>query len=263
MTPHRDIWVATGEGRLFARRWGGEAHDGRDRAPIVLFHDSLGCVDLWRRFPAHLAEATGRDVIAYDRLGFGRSDPHPGRLPLDFVRAEARGGFAALRDRLGIGDFVGLGHSVGGGMAVAAAGALPAKCVALVTLSAQAFIEDRTLDGIREAKRGFEQPGQLDRLRRYHGDKARWVLDAWTGTWLSPTFRGWTLDDDLPLVRCPALAIHGADDEYGSASQPRRIAALATGPAGVEILPACGHVPHREQPETVIDLVRAFLDRTV
>ena len=69
-----------------------------DAPPIVLFHDSLGSVALWRDFPAVLAQATGHGVIAYDRLGFGRSDPHPGRLSNDFVQTEAREGFRALRE---------------------------------------------------------------------------------------------------------------------------------------------------------------------
>ncbi|HIE1369683.1 TPA: alpha/beta fold hydrolase, partial [Burkholderia sola] len=59
--------VGTPQGRLFAKRW--RAGPARHAvAPIVLLHDSLGCVDLWRDFPAQLARATQRDVIAYDRL---------------------------------------------------------------------------------------------------------------------------------------------------------------------------------------------------
>ena len=46
---------------IFLRRW--HVGDG-DAAPIVLLHDSLGSVAQWRDFPAHLAQATARDVIA-------------------------------------------------------------------------------------------------------------------------------------------------------------------------------------------------------
>ncbi|MCJ9712629.1 alpha/beta hydrolase, partial [Bordetella hinzii] len=73
----QDDFIETDQGRLYARRW--RAAD-TGLPPVVLLHDSLGCVALWRDFPQRLAEATGREVIAYDRLGFGRSDPHPGRL---------------------------------------------------------------------------------------------------------------------------------------------------------------------------------------
>lgn len=250
------LWVPTTLGRLYARSWG----ERTGRAPIVLFHDSLGCVDLWRDFPERLAEATGRQVVAYDRLGFGRSDPYPGRQVLTFVQDEAAGGFTDLRNHLEIKDFVAFGHSIGGGMAIVAAAAFPETCRALITESAQAFNDDGIRAGIREAESGFLQPGQMDRLRKYHGDKAEWVLKAWTETWLSSDFAGWTLDADLRRVTCPVLALHGQADEYGSTAHPQSIGALSAGSVQVEILPECGHVPHREKSGAVLELVKTFLE---
>ncbi|WP_049976054.1 alpha/beta fold hydrolase [Azospirillum sp. B506] len=208
------------------------------------------------QLPGPPARATARRVVAYDRLGFGRSDAHPGVLPLDFVAAEARDIVPLLLDRLGIGAFVACGHSVGGGMAVETAARFPARCRALVTIAAQTFVEDRTLAGIREAKQGFQEPAQFARLARYHGDKARWAVDAWTENWLSPAFAGWTLDAALARVRCPVLALHGDRDEYGSAMHPARIAA---GRGTVRLLPDTGHVPHRERETEVVEAIRAFL----
>lgn len=256
-----ETWVETPQGRLFAKRWRCRAAAGSAASPVVLLHDSLGCVELWRDFPAQLARATQRDVIAYDRLGFGRSDRHPAQLDGTFVSDEADHAFRALREQLGIDAFIAFGHSVGGGMAVDCAARFPAHCRALVSVAAQTFVEDRTIAGIRDAARQFAAPGQLDRLARYHGDKAEWVLNAWVDTWLAPAFRDWSLADVLPDVRCPTLAIHGEQDEYGSVRHPDRIATLSGGPSAVEILKGCGHVPHREQPRAVLDAVAAFLRR--
>ena len=255
MVPARDRWIATERGRLFAREW---TPGGAGLPPLLLLHDSLGCVELWRDFPARLAAATGRPVVAYDRLGFGRSDPHPGPLPSTFVADEAAI-VDAVCGALGHAAIVPLGHSVGGGMAVATAARHPGRCAAVITVSAQAFVEERTLAGLRDARARFSRPGQLDRLERYHGDKARWVLDAWLGTWLDPGFAGFRLDEDLALVRGPLLALHGDRDEYGSPEHPRRIARLAAGPSTAVVLDGCGHLPHREQPERVIDEVARFL----
>ncbi|WP_174908485.1 alpha/beta fold hydrolase [Burkholderia diffusa] len=258
-----ETWVETPQGRLFAKRWRGVPARAPAApapvAPIVLLHDSLGCVELWRDFPAQLARATRRDVIAYDRLGFGRSDRHPGQLGMTFVRDEADHGFHALLERFGIDAFVAFGHSVGGGMAAGCAAAYPARCRALVTVSAQAFVEDRTRDGIREAGQQFDAPGQLDRLARYHGDKAEWVLRAWVDTWLSPAFRDWSLDDELPRVHCATLAIHGEQDEYGSDVHPKRIAARVAGPSSFLLLDGCGHMPHRERTDDVLAAVATLL----
>ncbi|MGJ7916981.1 alpha/beta fold hydrolase [Massilia sp. LXY-6] len=252
---HEDVWIAHPQGRLFARIWNGP---GPGKAPIVLFHDSLGCVDLWRDFPASLSAATGRTVIAYDRLGFGRSDPRQGRLPPAFVAEEAAAFFPLLRERLGLGSFIAFGHSVGGGMAVHCAVLYGAHCAALVTESAQAFVGDETRQGILAAKEGFRHADQFARLVKYHGEKARWVLDAWTETWLDPAFAGWSLAGVLPMVACPLLAIHGARDEYGSARHPAMIGELCAGPARIAMLPDTGHVPHRERPEEVVALLAAF-----
>ncbi|MBF8670630.1 alpha/beta hydrolase [Pseudomonas putida] len=249
-------WIDTAQGKLFAQEWAPLQAQG---APIVLLHDSLGCVALWREFPAQLAQTTGHRVIAYDRLGFGRSDAHPCSLRLGFVEDEAQQGFTALREHFGIGDFIVFGHSVGGGMAVACAAVFASQCVGLITESAQAFVEARTLEGIRVADQQFAEPGQLQRLERYHGGKAEWVLRAWVDNWLSEHFAGWSLDAVLPQVRCPLLSLHGDNDEFGSSAHPERLVALAGGPGLMRLLQGCGHVPHREQAERVLAEVLQFL----
>ena len=256
----QDHWVRHPRGRLFARAWSPGPAPARDAAaPIVLLHDSLGCVELWRDFPPLLAVATGRPVVAYDRLGFGRSDARRERPSLDFVAEEAAEYFPAVREQLGLERFVALGHSVGGGMAIHCAASCPAACEALVTVSAQVFAEQRTLDGIRAAQAQFKDPVQVERLSRYHGPRAAWVLDAWIGTWLHPGFAGWSLADALARVRCRALALHGDRDEYGSTRHPALIGQHCGGPARIEVLQDTGHVPHRERGDAVLALIREFL----
>lgn len=259
----QELQIATELGRLYAQRWMPATQDADRRDPIVLFHDSLGCVELWRDFPERLAGTTGRRVIAYDRLGFGRSDPHPGTLDAGFVHDEADHAFRCLREALGIGPFVAFGHSVGGGMAVACAASYADDCRGLITESAQAFVEDRTIAGILAARQAFAEPAQRERLSKYHGEKAAWVLSAWIDTWLAPAFSDWNLDEALLEVRCPLLVLHGEQDEYGSSLHPQRIARLSQGPASTHILHDCGHVPHREAADTVLRIVDRWLETAV
>lgn len=253
-----ETWALTEMGRLYVRQWR-QSSTSIENTPIVLLHDSLGCVELWREFPLRLAQATRHPVVAYDRLGFGRSDPYPDALGMDFIAREARSGFSAVIKSLGFDQFIAFGHSVGGGMAVSIAGAFPARCLAVITEAAQAFVEDRTLAGIRAAKKSFSNADQFDRLRKYHGDKAQWVLDAWINTWLSPSFAQWNLDSELRSARCPILTIHGDQDEFGTLRHPQRIMDIAPGPVVLECLQGCGHVPHREQEQPVLEAVAAFV----
>ncbi|MEG1767655.1 MAG: alpha/beta hydrolase [Comamonas sp.] len=254
----QQLRVATASGQVHATLW--PAGPGAaPRIPIVLLHDSLGCTALWRDFPVDLARATGHSVISYDRLGFGQSDAHPGVLCVDFVATEALGSFAAVLEAFCIDRFMVFGHSVGGGMAVSIAAAYGARCRAVITESAQSFVEPLTLDGIRAARDAFAAPGQMQRLDKYHPGKAQWVLDAWVDTWLSPAFRDWSLDAALARVRSPMLVFQGADDEFGSARQPQRMVDLAGAPVERVLLPGCGHVPHRECTAQVLERVQAFV----
>lgn len=252
--------IDTPQGRLSCCRWfpeGGPEY--LQKPPIILFHDSLGCIALWRDFPQRLSHATGREVIAYDRLGFGQSDGYCGVLPRQFIRDEAERFFAHLKAALQIDRFVALGHSVGGAMAAACASVYPQQCVALVTIAAQAFVEDRTLQGIRLAEEQFAQPEHMARLEKYHGDKAPWVLSAWTRTWLAEAFSDWTIEGVIDAIHCPTLVLHGEHDEYGSVLHPEHIATLSNGPSECLILEGCHHVPHREAPEAVLGAVQRFL----
>ena len=251
----QEAWIHTPQGRLHARIWQPTA-PGR---AFVLLHDSLGSVELWRDFPGLLAEALQRPVVAYDRLGYGRSDAAQGLPPPDFVAREASAGLLPLLDQLGLHEVALLGHSVGGGMAVNAAAQMPDRIGGIVTIAAQAFPEDRTLKAIAEAKVQFRDEAQLARLARYHGDKARWVVVAWTDSWLSPAFASWHVRDVLPQVRCPLLALHGEHDEYGTAVHPQIYAERCGGPAAQFLIPGTYHLPHREQPHTVLQHIQAFV----
>lgn len=253
-----DTWVKGPHGHLFVRIWWPTV--ANNPAPLILLHDSLGSVDLWRSFPGALCQATGRQVVAYDRLGFGRSAPHPTKLALDFVASEAGHDFTAVIQHLGIIRFIVFGHSVGGGMAVNCAAHFGQSCVALITESAQAFVEDRTVAGIEEARELFKDESQVDRLDKYHGGKARWVLDAWIGSWLHPDFSGWSLVPALPKVVSPALVIHGIEDEYGSPKHPQLIAELSGASVQLKMMDGTKHVPHKEKEVEVVRMVSGFLE---
>ena len=250
--------LTTPYGNLFARRWQPETTE-QDGIPFLLFHDSLGSEGLWRDFPEVLAQATGRPVIAYDRLGFGQSDTVLEPIDINFIALEAERYIPLICDYFKLERFIAFGHSVGGGMAVHTAAQHPEKCTLLITESAQAFVEQLTRDGIREAEAMFEDPKQLDRLARYHGKRTRWVLDSWINSWLSDAFDHWSLDDVLPQVTCPTLVLHGEQDEYGSADQPKRIAEGVTGAVQMELLKGLHHVPHREAPSLVLEKINQFI----
>lgn len=228
----------------------------------MLLHDSLGCVALWRDFPAHLAARTGRSVYAYDRLGFGASSACAEEATAHFVDEEARDRLPRVLAELALDHVILLGHSVGGGMAITAAAqaGLRERVRAVITVAAQAFVEEKTREGIRAAKRTFAEAVHFQRLVRYHGDKASWVLRAWTDVWLSDAFADWSLDEPLSALRCPVFALHGDRDEYGSLAFPKRIVDTSAAPARMLVLERCAHVPHRERPNALLAAIADFVE---
>lgn len=232
--------------------------DKESEVPIILLHDSLGCVGLWRDFPLLLAQTLNRPVLAYDRIGYGVSSVHTAKQPNSFIQDEAIIWFPKIKNALGINAYVLIGHSVGGGMALLSA-ANDHTCLGVVSMSAQAYVEPKTLQGIRDAQAMFEQKGQMLRLENWHGERAKWVLDSWVENWLSPAFTHWSLVPELHRVSCPALIIHGDLDEYGSCDFPHAIADNVTGESILEIIEQCGHVPYKEHPEKVLSFVEHFI----
>ncbi len=252
-----NAYVEVPGGRVFVRTW--VPDNVTTHAPVILLHDSLGCVELWRDFPETLAHCVRRPVVAYDRLGFGRSSARSALPPVDFIREEAERFFPAILHALAVTDFSLFGHSVGGAMALVIASLPDTRCTAVISESAQVWVEDCTVASIRAAQGRFSGPEEFHRLTKWHGEKAQWVLDAWTEIWLSPAFASWSLEAALSTIQCPVLAIHGDADEYGSVAFPRRIISHVKGPRELLILTGCGHVPHRERRGEVLQSVSRFI----
>jgi pimeloyl-ACP methyl ester carboxylesterase len=226
---------------------------------VVLLHDSLGSVALWRDFPERLAEATGLEVFAYDRRGHGASDPFgPRPRTREYLHYEAAT-LARVLDGEGIEDAVLFGHSDGGSIALLGAAHHPRRIRAVVSEAAHVFVEERTLEGVRAAQRALAGGDLLARLERHHGAKAEALAAAWIGTWLSPWFRGWNVEQDLRRIRCPVLVLQGELDEYGTDAQVHAIARGVAGPSRAALLPGLRHTPHREAPEVVLGAVASFL----
>jgi pimeloyl-ACP methyl ester carboxylesterase len=240
--------------RLEARwwRWPGAA------LPIVLLHEGLGSVGLWREFPAALATRTGRSVFAYSRRGYGDSEARGGPLPLDFMEREAADVVPRVLDAAGIDRAVLLGHSDGASIALLAAAAWPARIAALVIEAPHVFVEDLTLASIADARERYRSTDLRARLARHHRhvDEA---FHGWNDVWLDPEFKSWNIEPVLPHVGQPLLVLQGLQDEYGTAFQLRAIERQVDGPVVTMLIQKCGHSPHRDQRAAVLHHAAGFL----
>lgn len=228
-----------------------------DRPTLVMLHEGLGCVAMWRDFPDKLAAATGCRVVVYSRPGYGSSDPHPQPRQPDYMHREAREVLPAFLAALGIVRPVLVGHSDGGSIALIHAGSFPQAVAGLVVMAPHEFVEEETLAGIRTARKFWSSSDWPQRLARYHRDAQR-VFHDWNDCWLSPEFRDWNIENCLPEIRCPVLAIQGEDDEYATL---RQIEVIAEKVPGTQLLclANCGHSPQRDQEAAVLAAIAGFV----
>ncbi len=222
-----------------------------------MLHEGLGSVALWRDFPQRLCAATKRRVLAYSRLGYGRSDALTGPRRVDFMHAEALYVLPELLDHLEVRESVLFGHSDGGSIALIHAARAGRPVAAVIVLAPHVYVERYSLDQIAAARRDYLDGALRAKLVRFHDpvDSAFW---GWNDIWLHPDFAAWNIEPLLPEVACPLLAIQGVDDEYGTMAQLDRIERGARNVRRLELTP-CGHAPHRDQPEAVLAATAKFL----
>lgn len=224
---------------------------------VVLLHEGLGSVDGWRGFPERLVAATGLPMLLYDRRGYGLSDPRVEPWGVDYLHRAALGELPAVLRACGIERPVLLGHSDGGTIALLYASRHDPA--AIITEAAHVFVEEAAREGIRRTVRWWNSGDLGPRLERLHGAKTEAVFQSWADTWLAPWFDRWSIVGELHHVRCPALLIQGADDEYATPRHLAEIAARLAGPVRCELVAGCGHAPHHDRPGLVTDLIAGWL----
>jgi pimeloyl-ACP methyl ester carboxylesterase len=227
--------------------------DGERRA-LVLLHEGLGSVGLWRDFPHALHAATGRRVVPFSRFGHGRSDPPRAPRTPAFFHEEAHDVLPALLAQLDAPEPLLVGHSDGASIALVHAARHPVS--GLVLLAPHVFLEDSMVPPIRATRREFEEGELRARLARHHDDPDV-AFHGWCDVWLDPAMRDWSLEPEAAEVAAPTLLIQGAEDEYASLAHLDRIEGHVRGPVRRLVVPG-GHSPHLEQAEVVLEAIAAF-----
>jgi pimeloyl-ACP methyl ester carboxylesterase len=224
---------------------------------LVMLHEGLGSVSMWRDFPEQLARATGCRTLVYSRRGYGRSSPLEAPRRVDYMHEEARVWLPAVLKGLGVCEPVLFGHSDGASIALIHAATLESEVAGIIALAPHVKVEDLTVRSIHAARTAYLETDLRARLNRHHADldSAFW---GWNRIWLDPAFRGWNIENLLPSIRCPILAIQGEDDEYGTLEQIASISRAAPDAKSL-VLPACRHSPHRDQPQAVLAAAKEFV----
>lgn len=235
-----------------------EPADAKADAPVVvMLHEGLGSLALWKDFPRELAATTGLPVVAYSRFGYGASGAPPPYAALEMHRREALDVLPELLQRLEISHPVLFGHSDGASIALIYTAAAPKAVSGLILLAPHVFVEEVCVTSITLAKDTYLTSNMRQKLGRYHDDpdRAFWL---WNNVWLDPAFRRWNIEHALTAIDCPVLAIQGHEDEYGTMEQLDRIVRAIPQTEQLR-LAQCRHSPHRDQPAAVLQATAQWL----
>jgi pimeloyl-ACP methyl ester carboxylesterase len=199
----------------------------------------------------------GLDVIMYDLRGHGRTTrPAEGYRLEQFI-----GDLVALLEAEGVTRPVYVvGNSFGGSVAYGLAAARPDLVAGVVAIEAEPPTREwiqHMADGLADAKTRLALDEVIGWIKEHHGaHTAR--LSKGAGKILQVTTmaedipRSATIDDDLSGVRCPVLAIFGADSGL-SAQVPHLQESLAV--CRTEVLPDQGHSVLVERTAETIELI--------
>jgi pimeloyl-ACP methyl ester carboxylesterase len=217
---------------------------------LVFLHEGLGSIAQWRDFPQALAAAAGCQALIYSRKGHGQSDALTEPRTPEFMHVEAFEVLPQILMQLQIERPILFGHSDGGSIALLHAGG-GHEVRGLIVEAPHLFVEDRSVVSIEAAGRAYLETDLREKLARHHAD-VDGMFHGWNDVWLSANFRAWNIEQCLPHIECPVLAIQGEQDAYGSMAQIDAIAAQVNTDVTLLKLDACGHAPHREQTEKTL-----------
>jgi pimeloyl-ACP methyl ester carboxylesterase len=254
MPQHSEIRL---DGRRLETAWWGPPPAAA--ATLVLLHEGLGCIALWRDFPARLAAATGCGVFAFSRFGYGGSDPAPLPRPMEYMQLEATEILPRVLDAAGIREALPIGHSDGGSIAaIHAARTRDPRLRGLVLIAAHFFVEALNLASIARIGTEYRQGTLRARLARYHRDVDN-AFHGWHDAWLDPRFKAFDLTSDLATMAVPVLGLQGEDDPYGTPAQLDLLARELRAPVITRMMPQTRHAPHLELPDRTLADIAGFV----
>lgn len=217
---------------------------GSESGPaVVLLHHGLGSLRAWKEQVPVLLQS-GYQVIAYDRWGYGNSDPRPA-LDLPTFSADVQDLYNIL-EQLAISEAALVGHSDGGTLALYFAAQYPGRVRCLVTIAAHIYLELNMEPGFLGIKHTMLHDERFRiGLQHAHGDQYERVFSNWFDGWHRKEYLTWDMRPSLSHIRCPVLVVQGEKDEYATPQHAKDIAAEIAG-SELWLVPEAGHMLPQE-----------------
>jgi pimeloyl-ACP methyl ester carboxylesterase len=241
---------------------------GGTGTPVVLLHAASGSILMWeKQVPA--LRAAGYRVIAFDRVGWGKSELDEGAMP-----GTAADDLQALLGVLNVDRFHLVGTAAGGFVAFDYALSFPERLRSLTVANSIGGVQDEEYVALGRRLRPSPQFDALPVEIREVGPAYRAADAAGTARWVelsqrsrmahalpSPqTFKNRITFARLDSIRVPTLLISGGADMYAPPPVMRLFADHLNGAQTLNV-PDAGHSTFWEQAELFNRSLIAFLKR--
>jgi len=236
--------------------WYGERTPGRPT--LVFMHHGLGSVEQWRDFPLKLSEATGCPAFAYSRVGYAGSDSAQWPWPVDIFKTDGRERLPKVLAAAGIDDLILVGHSDGASISLVYGADVRTGLRGIIVEAPHLFAQTDNIEEINRTRENYASGDLRERLKKFHGENVDSAFYGWAETWIQPAFQAFSIEDLIPRIEVPVLAIRGVEDAYCTSKQIDQLSALAQCSLQVAA-PDCGHDPHQEMEAEMLDLMTGFI----
>ena len=226
-------------------------------APLVMMHEGLGSVALWKDFPEKLASKLNRKIIVYSRIGMGKSSAIGEPRSVNFMHVEAKYYLKNIIEFYCEQEPILFGHSDGASISLIYGG-LNAPIHSIIVEAPHLMVEEVTVKEISKIKLQWETSNFREKLAKYHDD-VDGAFNGWCNIWLEEEFKKWNIEEYIKKINVPLFAIQGEDDQYGSLRHINLLKKLLKKNFKKLIIKNCKHSPHQEYPNLMIERLSEYL----
>ena len=235
----QEHWLSIGQSKIYCC-----IHQHHPEAPWLIFlHEALGSVAQWYGFPQKVADGLHANILLYDRLGHGQSDPEPQPRPIDFHWQEIAQRLPLLLKAFAIHNFYLIGHSDGGVMALLAAATStiqPRGAVCISAMTDRSPTLSHAINGVISDPSFTETK---NKLQKYHYGKETQLVESWLHTWHKESLPKLGMLEQLDKINVPTLLLQGSEDQFGGVEHLQKL---------TDNIPHAQHTSYRRLHSTVV-----------
>ena len=233
-----------------------------NKSPVlILLHEGLGSVAMWRDIPKLIHEKTKMNILVYSRIGYGKSSKAELPRPTNYMSIEAEEYLPIILQKLSIKKYFLIGHSDGGTIAaLASINKSSVELLGTILIAPHFFVENESIKAIEETIDQYKNKKLKSKLEKYHDDVDN-AFFGWSNVWLSPKFKEWNISNHLSKIKTPILVLQGTNDPYGTLNQVKTLEDKLNSTLKKIIIKNCGHNPFYEYPDATIKHIDQFIKK--